>query len=57
MLSIKDFTNIELLEQISNAQEDMDNLEYGTADYNAALSELTVAQAELNKRNKNQRRN
>lgn len=50
MQSIKDFTDEELRDQIDNAQEDLDSSEYGTADYNAALSELHVAINEAEQR-------
>lgn len=55
ILSVKDFTNQELLEQILNAEEDLDSLKYGTADYNAALSEIIVAKIELARRTRGRR--
>lgn len=50
MQSIKDYTDSELKEQILKAQDDMDSIEYGTADYNAAVAELHVAQHESKRR-------
>lgn len=47
MLSIKGFTDSELLEQIANAQEDMDNVVYDSGDYNTSLNEFIVAKIEL----------
>lgn len=46
MKSIKDFTDEELRDQITNAQEDLDNVEYGTGSYNTSLAELQVAKCE-----------
>lgn len=56
IVSIKDFTDKELLEQILNAQEELDSLEYGTADYNATLSEVMVAKIEFFKRTRGRRK-
>lgn len=53
MLSIKNFSDSELLKQIADAREELDSAEYGTADYNAALSELHVAEREADKRGLN----
>lgn len=53
MLSIKGFTDSELLEQILNTQSDLENAEYDSGDYSAALSELIVAKIELSKRQPN----
>lgn len=50
MQSIKKFTDAELLEQIDNAQDDLESAEYGTGDYNAAQAELEVATGEAKKR-------
>lgn len=50
MKSIKDFTDEELAEQITNAQEDLDSAEYGSGDYNTALAELQVATGEAKQR-------
>lgn len=46
MISIKDMTNEELEQQIIYATEELDTAEYGTGDYNSALSELKVAEKE-----------
>jgi len=50
MQSVKDFTDQNLKEEIIKAQEDMDNAEYGTSDYNAAVAELHVAYHEAKRR-------
>lgn len=50
MLNIKDFTDKELDKQIQNAQDDMDQFEYGTGDYNRAVAELAIAKEEKKKR-------
>jgi hypothetical protein len=51
--SIRDFTDAELIEQIRVTQEQLDILQFGSADYNAAKSELIVARRELERRETN----
>lgn len=51
--SIKDFTDAELLEQIKIAREQLDILQFDSADYNAAKSELVVATREQERRETN----
>jgi hypothetical protein len=52
MLSIREFTDEELEKQICYLKEDLDTYEYGSGDYNAALSEMEVALKEKARREK-----
>ena len=49
MRSIRDFTDVELQEQIENATLDLEEAE-NKGDYNAAYAELTVAKREKRRR-------
>mgnify|MGYP000903215883 CR=1 FL=1 len=51
--SIKDFTDTELIEQINVTREQLDILQFDSADYNAAKSELVVARREQERRETN----
>ena len=51
--SIRDFTDAELIEQISYMSEQLDILQFGSADYYAAKAELVVARRELERRETN----
>ena len=51
--SIRDFTDAELIEQIGYMREQLDILQFDSADYNAAKSELVVARRELERRETN----
>lgn len=50
MLNIKDFTDEELNNQITNLETDLNTFEYGTGDYNIALAEMEVALKEKKRR-------
>lgn len=50
MLSIKDFTDTELHNQIVATQELLEVLDYGSLDYNAAKAELEIAIKEMQRR-------
>lgn len=50
MVSIKDITDMELLDHITVNQESLEPSEYGSADYNSVASELTVAHQERKRR-------
>ena len=50
MISVRDLTDNELLEQIKNAKEDLESAQYGTGDYNVAIAELRVALQEKRRR-------
>ena len=51
--SIKDFTDTELIEQIGYMWEQLDILQFDSADYNTAEAELIVARRELERRETN----
>ena len=50
MKSIRDFSDMELNEQIKNSRDDLEGAEYGTGVYNSALSELHVSIVEKQRR-------
>ena len=50
MKSVRDFSDMELNEQIKNARDDLEGAEYGTGVYNLALSELHVSILEKQRR-------
>jgi len=50
MVSIRSFTDKELLNHITVNQELLESSDYGTADYNSADSELRVAKSEQMRR-------
>lgn len=52
MVSIKNMSDNQLLEHITVNQELLDSTEFGSADYNSAASELTVAYHEQKLRTK-----